>query len=129
MNRFVFALLMLASASAGAEEWVTLSSDGSSRILLDAGSVERKPQGESSFRIKRIYGAQKDMMGLGYNATLSRYVLSCRTGEVLFRQQFLLQDDEVVWTFPESGKVQKASLELPDAVVGAICTPAADSSR
>lgn len=129
MHRFIFAVVFWASGASHAADWVVLTSDESSRILLDLASVERKAPDEVRFRVKRIHSGQKDMMGLQYNATLGRYVLACDSGIVMFRQQFLLKDDEVVWTFPESGKAQKASQELSDAVIGAVCKPAADAPR
>lgn len=128
MGKFVLAGLLWFSAGAYAQEWVLLTSDEASRILLDVASLERNAPDEVRFQLKRVHTGQKDMMGLQYNATSSRYVLDCQSGLILFRQQFLLKDEEVVWTFPESGKAQKASLELPDAVIDAICRPAADSA-
>lgn len=129
MGKFVWAGLLLLSAAAHAQEWVLLTSDETSRTLLDVASVERNASDEVRFQLKRVHTGQKDMMGLQYNATSSRYVLDCQSGLILFRQQFLLKDEEVVWTFPESGKAQKASMELPDAVIDAVCGPAADSAR
>lgn len=129
MGKFVWAAWLLFAAGAHAQEWVLLTSDETSRTLLDAASVERNAPDEVRFQLKRVHTGQKDMMGLQYNATSSRYVLDCQAGLLLFRQQFLLKDEEVVWTFPESGKAQKASMELPEAVIDAVCRPAADSAR
>lgn len=129
MRKFVAAAVLLLSTSAYAEDWVLLSSDDSSRTLLDAASVQRKASTEVRFQIQRVHSAQKDMMGLQYNITRSRYLLDCQSGLVLFRQQFLLQDNEVVWTFPESDKAQKASMELPDGVMADICRRSTQSPR
>lgn len=129
MNKLVFTALLLVSAWSRAEDWVLLSSDGASRILLDAASIERNASNEVRFQVRRTLGAQRDMMGLGYNATQSRYVLACESGQILFRQQFLLQGEEVVWTFPESGKPQKAGDELPEAVLSTVCPANAAGSR
>lgn len=129
MRKFVVAAALVLSTSAHAEDWVLLSSDDSSRTLLDAASVQRKSSDEVRFQIQRVHSAQKDMMGLQYNITRSRYLLDCQSGLVLFRQQFLLQDDEVVWTFPESDKAQKASMELPDGVMAHICRRSTQSPR
>ena len=129
MRKFVVAVALVLSTSAHAENWVLLSSDDSSRTLLDAASVQRKSSDEVRFQIQRVHSAQKDMMGLQYNITRSRYLLNCQSGLVLFRQQFLLQDDEVVWTFPESDKAQKASMELPDGVMADICRRSTQSPR
>jgi hypothetical protein len=123
------AAALVLSTSAHAEDWVLLSSDDTSRTLLDAASVQRKSSDEVRFQIQRVHSAQKDMMGLQYNITRSRYLLNCQSGLVLFRQQFLLQDDEVVWTFPESDKAQKASMELPDGVMADICRRSTQSPR
>jgi hypothetical protein len=129
MRKFVVAAALVLSTSAHAENWILLSSDDSSRTLLDAASVQRKSSDEVRFQIQRVHSAQKDMMGLQYNITRSRYLLNCQSGLVLFRQQFLLQDDEVVWTFPESDKAQKASMELPDGVMADICRRSTLSPR
>lgn len=121
MNRWVFTGLLLVSAWTRAGDWVQLSSDDSSRLMLDAASVQRNASNEVRFQVKRIHSAQKDMMGLSYNATRNDYLLACQSGQILRRQQFLLQDDEVVWTFPESTKAQKAAPELSDTVVQEVC--------
>ncbi len=121
MNRIVFTGLLLLSVWARAGDWVQLSSDDSSRLMLDAASVQRNASNEVRFQIQRIHNAQKDMMGLSYNAIRNDYLLACQSGQILRRQQFLLQDDEVVWTFPESTKVQKATPELSETVIQEVC--------
>ncbi len=121
MNKFVVAWCLLVSAWARAADWVPVASSDDTRILLDAASVERTASNEVRFQLRRLLGGQRDMMGLGYNATQSRYVLSCDSGQILFRQQFLLQGEEVVWTFPESSKPQKAGDELPETLLETLC--------
>lgn len=125
MKRFVLAGCLLASAASQAgpqgADWVPVASGDTGRILLDAASVERNASNEVRFQVRRILSSQQDMMGLGYNATQSRYVLSCDAGQILFRQQFLLQGDEVVWTFPESSKPQRAGDELPEILLETLC--------
>lgn len=122
MRKFVLLTFLLVSCVAQADDWALVSSDDASRTFLGPVAVTSKATDEVRFKIRQVHNTQKDMMGLFFNTTEKVYVLACRSRQMLFRQQFLLVDDEIVWSFPESKKVQKASLELSDEVLVKVCT-------
>lgn len=121
MKTLAFVLLLCLSAAARGEDWVLISADDTARIFLDASSLSRATPGETRFTLKLAYKSRRDMMSLEYNAALKKLVVACETGLVLYQQQFLLNDDEVVWTFPESTKTEKAERQLPQAVISRVC--------
>jgi hypothetical protein len=121
MKAFVLMMCLTTAAAAHAGDWVVLASDTTSRTLVDTSSIKRDASDQVSFRIKQVFSTTKDMMGLRYDAAQSDYRISCQSSLVLFRQQFLMDGDEIVWTYPASDKSQKTSLELPEAVTSAIC--------
>ncbi len=114
-------MLMFSSAFARSDDWVLLSSDELSNTFFNASSVKRSSSKQVQFQTKVIYRSQRDMMGLQHTAALTNYTASCQSGQILFRQKFLLNDDEIVWTFPASDKKQKITMELSDEVLGKVC--------
>ena len=121
MKTLMFAVLLCLSVAARGEDWILISADDTARIFVDASSIIRGPSGETRFTLKFAYQDRRDMMSLEYNAALKKLVVACEQGLVLHQQQFLLNDDEVVWTFPESAKPEKAGKELPEAVIRKVC--------
>lgn len=112
---------MFFSVLAKGDDWILLSSDELSSTFLDASSVKRTSSKQVQFQVKLIFRYPRDMMGLQHNAASTKYTVSCKSGLIFFRQKFLLNDDEIVWTFPASNKKQKAELELSDEVLGKVC--------
>lgn len=129
MKKIVFLVLMFFSALAKGDDWVLLSSDQLSSTFLDGLSVKRTSSQQAQFQIKLVFRYPRDMMGLQHNAASTKYTVSCKSGLILFRQKFLLNDDEIVWTFPASNEKQKAKLELPDEVLDKVCPGPARSAR
>ncbi len=124
MKKIVLTVLLGLSSAAQGQEWSLLAEDGSTRTFLATPSAGVNERGEIQLQIKTVFINRMDMMGLQYDASLKKYLVSCNAGTVLSRQQFLLNGDEVVWTFPESRKEQKASMEIAPDVLGKICQPA-----
>lgn len=121
MKVLVLVVGLIAAAGAHAADWVMVASDAASRTWVDQSSIKRETADQVKVRIKQVFGTPKDMMGLRYDATQSDYRIACQSSQVLFRQQFLMEGDDIVWTYPESNKAQQASLELPEAVTSAVC--------
>lgn len=121
MKKLIFLGLLFFSALAKSEDWLQLSSDELSSTFLDASSVKRASPKQVQFQIKRVFRSPRDMMGLQHNAAFTKYTVSCQSGLILLRQKFLLNDDEIVWTFPASNEKQKVKLELSDAVIDKVC--------
>jgi hypothetical protein len=121
MKKFIFLVLIFFSPLAKSADWVLLSNDELSSTFLDVHSVKRTSSKQVQFQIKLIFRSQRDMMGLLHNAASTNYKISCKSGLILFRQKFLLNDDEIVWTHPASDKKQKVELELSDEVLKKVC--------
>ncbi len=121
LKNILLVMLLCWSGAARSADWVLVSSDETARTYLDASSVSRGASGETRFSLKLAYNNRRDMMSLEYNGALKNVVIACSSGMVLYRQQFLLNDDEVVWTFPESSKPDKADKELPEAIIRKVC--------
>ncbi len=122
MKILMFTLLLCLSVAARGEDWVLISADDTTRIFLDASSVNRATPGEPRITLKLAYSNRRDMMSLEYNGALKKLVIACEKGLVLYQQQFLLNDDDVVWTFPETTKPEPVGKALPDAVVRKVCS-------
>lgn len=106
--------------------WILLASDGSSSQFISTAATDGAPSGEARAQVKTVFRSAKDMMGLSYNASLTTYRLSCASAQVLSRQRFLLDDDLVVWTFPEVTDAQSARRELSESALNVICPTGAD---
>ncbi len=124
MKKIFLLVLLCLSAAAQGEEWMPLSADEGAQTLLAISPARADRPGELQVQIKTAFINRMDMMGLQYDASLKKYVVSCASGTILSRQQFLLSGEEVVWTFPESRKEQKASPEIAPEVMNKICQTA-----
>jgi hypothetical protein len=120
VGKTLFFILLFLSLAARAESWVLVSSDDSSKVFL---SYEKKftVQGKKSFKLKFVFNGYRDLMGLKYNSTESLYVISCDLDLIYSKQQFAFDDVELVWTFPETNKHEKASTALPKDVLEEVC--------
>ena len=121
MKKFIFLVLIFFSPWAKSADWVLLSNDELSSTFLDVHSVKRTSSKQVQFQIKLIFRSQRDMMRLLHPPASTNYKISCKCGLILFRQKFLLNDDEIVWTHPASDKKQKVELELSDEVLKKVC--------
>ncbi len=121
MKKILALVLLFFSLSANGADWIFLSSDELASTFLDASSIKRASAKQVNFQIKQVFRSQRDMMGLQHNAAVINYRISCQLGLVLFQQKFLLNGDEIVWTFPASEKKQNVTLELSDEVLQKVC--------
>lgn len=121
MKKLIFLGLLFFSALAKSEDWIPLSSDELSSTFIHVSSVQRASPKQVQFQIKQVFRSARDMMGLQHNAASTNYTISCQSGLVLLQQKFLLNDDDIVWTFPASNNKQKAKLELSDEVLDKVC--------
>lgn len=129
MRSLVVIALFILSTAASADDWTLLSTAEPTRTYITTPVATGDSANAFRFQLKTVFINRMDMMGLQYDASLKTFVVSCEARTVLFRQQFLLDGDEVVWTFPESRKEQPAHLELAPEVLPKICPPAADAER
>ncbi len=129
MNITVFIALVFFSATARAENWVLLAKDEAAKTFVDAPAAQDGGHADIRFRIKEVYSARKDMMGLEYTASMRTYVLSCKSKMISFRQQFLLMDEQIVWTYPAVTDVRKAGQELPADVLARLCGDPGDGRQ
>jgi hypothetical protein len=60
-------------------------------------------------------------MGLAYNISADEYLFSCESNLILAKQQFLFNDEELVWTFPKIIKSEKISTKIHDESFKAAC--------
>ena len=113
-------VLLFTSFSAKSADWLLISTDNSSEIFLSDEKIT-DTEGKKPFKVKIDFKNSRDIMGLKYNSMTKLYVISCKLDLVNFRQQFAFNNDELVWTFPESTKDEKASLEIPLKVLEEVC--------
>ena len=121
MKPVLCAVLLLVSPLALGEEWILLASDSLNNTYLNADSATRNAAEETRFRIKLVYNKKRDMMGLRYDIATTDYVVACSSNRILSSQRFLLDGDQIVWTFPPANENVKADAELPVAVLSRVC--------
>lgn len=120
-KQLVFIVLILLSASAQSDEWIIFDSDDGS--IISAQILPADPPGSKNTRLrtKIAHKNRRDMMGLAYNSTVYEYLISCGSDEIYQRTQFLFDDDQLVWTFPESTKTFRASAEIAEMILRRAC--------
>ena len=121
MRKFIFAVLLLISAAARGNETVLLSTDELSRTFLILPLDDKTEGNKIRFQIKVVFNTPRDMMGLSFNATTKTYVISCKQDRILLKQEFLLDNDITVWTFPASKNKGKLSSEFSRDILAKIC--------
>ena len=120
MNKFLFLVLLLISLAARSEDWIVISTDNTSKLFL-SNEKSITVKGKKLIKIKSTFNDYRDLMGLKYNSTISIYVTSCELDLVDSKQQFAFNDNELVWTFPETNKREKASLAIPKEALDYVC--------
>ena len=120
-KRLVFIVLILISANAQSDDWFTIDSDGGSIILARILPADSTASPKARLSIKIVHKSPRDMMGLTYNSTIYEYLISCSSDEIYQRKQFLFNGDQLVWTFPESTKKLKASVEIAEKTLRIAC--------
>jgi hypothetical protein len=120
VNKFLFLVLLLISLAARSEDWIVISTDNTSKLFL-SNEKSITVKGKKLIKIKSTFNDYRDLMGLKYNSTISIYVTSCELDLVDSKQQFAFNDNELVWTFPETNKREKASLAIPKEALDYVC--------
>ena len=72
-------------------------------------------------QVKSVYKNQRDLMGLSYNVSNNEYLYSCESNLALEKQQFLFNDEELVWTFPKVINPEKITIKIPDEPLKVAC--------
>lgn len=115
-------LAVLSTASAARSgEWLLVASDEVKRTYVEAAASARNRGGTTRFRMKLEYARPRDMMGLRYDASVWTYVVACDSNRMLWAQQVLVNEDETVWTFPESNEESRADRKMPREVFREVC--------
>lgn len=120
MNKIFFIILLFTSLTARSEDWTLVSTDNSSKIFLSNEKTITE-NGKKFFKVKSIFNEYRDLMGLKYNRAINLYVISCELNLLNYKQQFAFHNDELIWTFPASTKVEQASIEIPKKVLEQVC--------
>jgi hypothetical protein len=120
-KRLVLILFTLISTNAKPNDWFTIDADDGTVILAKILPADSNVSVNTRLKFKIIHKNSRDMMGLTYNGTIYEYLVSCKSTEIYQRQQFLLNDEQIVWTFPESKKTSKQSLEIPEYIIREAC--------
>lgn len=121
MRKIIFIAFILISATVRGNESVLLSSDELSRTFLILPFGDKTESNKIQFQIKVVFNNPRDMMGLSFNTTAKTYIVSCKQDRILFKQEFLLDNNETVWTFPVSENKGKPTSEFSRDILTKIC--------
>lgn len=120
MNKIFLIILLFNSAFARAEDWKLISTDNLSNTFLSNEKIIDLDN-KKRFKVKSIFKNSRDIMGLQYNSTITSFIISCELDLINARQQFAFNGNELVWTFPESTKDERASAEIPKKALEEVC--------
>jgi hypothetical protein len=121
IHKIIFASFLFVSTSAFSSDWIFLSEDDKSRVFISIDSLDKASPKEARVQVKSIYTNQRDMMGLSYNISKNEYLYSCESNLALEKQQYLFDDEELVWTFPKIIKTEKINIEIPEEPLKVAC--------
>lgn len=121
VHKIIFASFLFVSTSAFSSDWIFLSEDDKSRVFISIDSLDKASPKEARLHVKSIYKNQRDMMGLAYNISVDEYLFACESSQILGKQQFLFNDDDLVWTFPKIIKTEKINIKIPDEPLRVAC--------
>jgi hypothetical protein len=121
MRKIIFVNFLFAPAAALCSDWITLSQDDQSRVFISLDPLDKASPREVRVQVKSIYTNQRDLMGLTYNISKNEYLYSCESNLALEKQQFLFNDEELVWTFPKVINPEKINIKIPDEPLKVAC--------
>lgn len=121
MLGFILFACILSSTARSAEDWTQVASDDSATLSMRVDPVREANPASVRLQVRVLYRKPRDMMGLAFDGTTTDYLLSCRSGEILRKQQMLFNGEERVWTFPESTRAVKAATEIAPEVERRAC--------
>ena len=121
MRKIIFVNFLFAPAAALCSDWIALSQDDQSRVFISVDSLDKASPREVQVQVKSVYKNQRDLMGLSYNVSNNEYLYSCESNLALEKQQFLFNDEELVWTFPKVINPEKITIKIPDEPLKVAC--------
>ena len=124
MNLFheiIFVNLLLMPTLAVSSDWTLLSKDDQTSVFINVNPLDKAGAREVKIQAKSIYTNQRDLMGLTYNISKNEYLYSCESNLALEKQQFLFNDEELVWTFPKVINPEKINIKIPDEPLKVAC--------
>ena len=121
IRNIIFVNFLFFPTVALSSNWIFLTEDEQLRVFISADSLDKASPREARVKVKSVYHNQRDLMGLAYNISADEYLFSCESNLILAKQQFLFNDEELVWTFPKIIKSEKISTKIHDEFFKAAC--------
>jgi hypothetical protein len=117
---FVMACALPPTVSA-AQDWSQVASNDAYSLSMRVEASVEPALAHVRLQVRVVYRKPRDMMGLVFDSTITDYLLSCASSEMLRKQQMLFDGDERVWMFPVSMSVVKAVTEIAPEVERKAC--------
>jgi len=121
VNKIIFVNFLFAPIAALSSDWIALSQDDQTRVFISVDPLDKVSPREVRVQVKSVYTNQRDLMGLSYNVSKNEYLYSCESNLALEKQQFLFNDEELVWTFPKVINPEKINIKMPDEPLKVAC--------
>jgi hypothetical protein len=121
VNKIIFVNFLFVPIAALSSDWISLSQDDQSRVFISVDSLDKASPREVQVQVKSVYKNQRDLMGLSYNVSNNEYLYLCESNLALEKQQFLFNDEELVWTFPKVINPEKINIKIPDEPLKVAC--------
>ena len=121
VNKIIFVNFLFVPTAVLSSDWIFLSQDDQSRVFISVDSLDKVSPREVRVQVKSVYTNQRDLMGLSYNVSKNEYLYSCESNLALEKQQFLFNDEELVWTFPKVVNLEKINIKMPDEPLKVAC--------
>ena len=121
IGKIIFVNFLFAPIAALSSDWIPLTQDDQSRVFISLVPLDKASPREVRVQVKSVYTNQRDLMGLSYNVSNNEYLYSCESNLALEKQQFLFNDEELVWTFPKVINPEKITIKIPDEPLKVAC--------
>jgi hypothetical protein len=121
IGKIIFVNFLFVPIAALSSDWIPLTQDDQSRVFISLDPLGKASPREVRVQVKSIYTNQRDLMGLSYNISNNEYLYSCESNLALEKQQFLFNDEELVWTFPKVINPEKINIKIPDEPLKMAC--------
>lgn len=121
VNKIIFVNFLFVPTAVLSSDWIFLSQDDQSRVFISVDPLDKVSPREVRVQVKSVYTNRHDLMGLSYNVSKNEYLYSCESNLALEKQQFLFNDEELVWTFPKVVNPEKINIKMPDEPLKVAC--------
>ena len=121
IGKIIFVNFLFAPIAALSSDWIPLTQDDQSRVFISLVPLDKASPREVRVQVKSFYTNRRDLMGLSYNISKNEYLYSCESNLALEKQQFLFNDEELVWTFPKVIHPEKINIKIPDEQLKVAC--------